>query len=76
LSPKHIPRLIVASTTAYADFALHLETWPEYPPRSALSVPTPEWPTPADGGDLDDLAATVRWALEAAPAASLETHPS
>jgi pimeloyl-ACP methyl ester carboxylesterase len=67
--PALVRRLVLASTTAYPDFAHHLKGWSEYRRRSTLTTPTPEWATFTDGGDLDDLVATIRWALEAAPTA-------
>ncbi|MGI8576384.1 MAG: alpha/beta fold hydrolase [Nocardioidaceae bacterium] len=59
--PRLVRRLVLASTTAYSDIALHLRGWEEYERRVATA------PSPVDG--LDNLATTMRWAIHGATTA-------
>ncbi|MEP6666262.1 MAG: alpha/beta hydrolase [Nocardioidaceae bacterium] len=59
--PHRIRRLVLASTTAYAETTPHLEGWDEYERRVASA--------PALDEDVDDLEATVQWAVSGASTA-------
>lgn len=65
--PKLVRRLVLASTTAYADVDQYLDGWHEYERRLELSVQSPGWVHRFS--DDEDVHRTVRWALEAAPTA-------
>ena len=64
--PRLVRRLVLASTTAYADVHQGLDGWPEYERRLQLDVARPAWAEHRPG---DDVLGTVQWALEAAPTA-------
>lgn len=68
-NPMVVRRLILASTTAYADLAQYLDGWPEYERRLQMDV-RPAWAAACPtGDDSDAVHATVQWAVEAAPTA-------
>lgn len=59
--PDLVRRLVLASTTAYVDFADDLDAWPEY--RRRRTVP------PVMSATGDDLQRTIAWAHNDAPLA-------
>lgn len=66
--PAVVRRLILASTTAYADVAQYLDGWHEYERRLQINV-APTWAACSPGEDADPVHATVQWAVDAAPTA-------
>lgn len=64
--PKVARRLILASTTAYADAGQYLDGWHEYERRLEFKV---QWPAWGNRFLDEDVRGTVRWALDAAPTA-------
>ena len=63
--PRLVRRLVLASTTAYADVHQHLDGWAEYERRLQMDPARPAWA----GQRSDDVLGTVQWALMAAPTA-------
>ena len=59
--PQLIRRLVLASTTAYADVEAHLEGWAEYQRRAGALQKM--------DGELSDLEVTTQWAFNGAPLA-------
>ncbi len=67
--PGLVRRLILASTTAYADVQQYLGGWPEYDRRLRLKVARPAWAQCRPGDSDEGIRTTVEWALDAAPTA-------
>jgi pimeloyl-ACP methyl ester carboxylesterase len=67
--PGLVRRLILASTTAYADVDQYLAGWQEYERRLRMKVARPAWAECRPGEDDEDVRRTVQWALDAAPTA-------
>jgi pimeloyl-ACP methyl ester carboxylesterase len=67
--PEVVRRLILASTTAYADVDQYLEGWQEYERRLQVQVQLPAWAKCRRAEDDEDARGTVQWALATAPTA-------
>lgn len=67
--PDLLRRLILASTTAYADVEHYLYGWQEYTDRLDVKTPWPAW-APFDRGDGTNANhGTIEWAIDSAPTA-------
>ena len=64
-----VRRLVLASTTAYADVDRYRDGWQEYHRRTAMPVERPSWAELPDGEADDDVRGTIEWAVDAAPTA-------
>ncbi len=68
-NPGCVRRLILASTTAYADVDEHLAGRPGYESRRTIRPPWPQWAQFEREHPRDDVEATIGWAVEGAPTA-------
>lgn len=67
--PALVRRLVLASTTAYADVDHYRDGWQEYERRREIRVKRPAWAQRRPGEDDEDVRGTVQWALDTAPTA-------
>lgn len=67
--PDLVRRLILASTTAYAQVDRYLEGWEEYTRRLDVKAAWPSWAGFERGRANSDVQAAIAWAVGAAPTA-------
>jgi pimeloyl-ACP methyl ester carboxylesterase len=67
--PELLRRLILASTTAYADVTQYLDHWQEYNSRCTITVPWPAWAGFERGDGTSPRHRTIEWAIDTAPTA-------